>query len=262
MSHTGWQAGCHILFLGLSPFSDNALWNGFTGGHFFWLIANFGAVIEPPAEIVAFHDSFVSSVHKRGPLGELCSVGQTKLNADVLKYEHGAGVGGFPISSERCSLSEHACGCLDFIQGWFRAGWHVWCISPQLAFVIKSLGSSNKCWMFLFFYLHVAFDLTCWFNNLLILYVLAFLLEPRSVHQICVCVCTVRTVCSTYKTAKSTDFLHCFVMQLIVMISTLSIYLIEYRWTDFLVLFFFFALVLISFSFFLTQTFWFSSKEI
>lgn len=76
------------------------------------------SVMEPPAVIITFLHSCVSSVHTQGPQGELCTVGKTKLNADILKRKEGAGVRGCSIFSKWCSLREHACGCLDFIEGW------------------------------------------------------------------------------------------------------------------------------------------------
>lgn len=91
--HIGWHVVCQVLLLHLSHElrPGNALCNSFSGGQFFALIASFGAVMEPPAEIVTFHHSWVSNVHTRGPPGELCTVDQTKSHTDILKCEQGAG---------------------------------------------------------------------------------------------------------------------------------------------------------------------------
>ncbi len=59
------------------------------GVQFFALIASFGGVMEPPAEIVTFLHSCVSSVHTSGPPGELCTVSKTKSHTDILKCEQG-----------------------------------------------------------------------------------------------------------------------------------------------------------------------------
>lgn len=102
-------------FVELSP--DNALCNSFSWGKLFPVIASFSAVVEPPCRDHYIPSFVCQQCPYSRPPGELYTVGQTKLNADFLKCEQGAGgVRSCAVFSE--PNSEHACGCLDFFEGW------------------------------------------------------------------------------------------------------------------------------------------------